>query len=171
MKTTTLLDRCRTSQLEALLGLAVEPDASPISLPPEAGDTRELQRLLNELLPDQRESVGLLLEALLPVDQKLEVLERLKELGKRLVADAPTESHRNAARVLYHAAIAAACAHHGVNLSSHPIRSRLSLYEELAALLGTHPLGAVFRKAVTRAARDRMEPKQRELVRLEDGGE
>ena len=172
MKTATSLDQCRISQLEALLGLAVETDQNPMSLPAEAGSTAKLQHLLTELFPEESESAEMLLAIVAASGSKLEELQRLKEIGKRLVADAPTEAHRNAARVLYHAAIAAAYANHGVNLSSHPIGARLQLYEELAGLLGGDPLGAVFHKAVKRAIQDRTESdEQREVGRSEDRGE
>ena len=155
MKTSNSLDQCSISQLEALLSLAVEPNENPMSLPAEAGSTAKLRRLLSELFTDEDQSGELLLDMASAPDSKLEAIQELKEIGKRLVTDAPTEAHRNAARVLYHAAIAAAYAHHGVNLSSHPIRARLLLYEEFAALLAGEPLGTVFRAAVECAERDK----------------
>jgi hypothetical protein len=57
----------------------------------------------------------------------------------------------NAATLLYHAAIAAAYAQHGVNVSSRPIETRRDLYEDLGNAFTGAMLGDVFRQAVDRA--------------------
>ncbi len=153
MKTRSELDHCSAAQLAALLGLAVAPGAGPSSLPAESRDAARLARLLTDFLPEDGESGQTLLEMVCETSTAVETLRRLKELGKRLAADSPSEAHRDAARVLYHAAVAAAYAYHGENASSRPIESRLALYEDLAAALGGQPLGSVFREAVERCQR------------------
>jgi hypothetical protein len=152
-RTGSELDHCTISQLRTLLRLAVAPGERATSLPAEAGDMADLKRLLTDLLPAEAESGRVLLELVSERDTPVDALRRVKELGKRLIADAPSGAHRNAARVLYHAAIAAGYAGAGVNLSSRSIASRLPLYEDLASVLVGQTLGAVFRKAAERAAR------------------
>jgi hypothetical protein len=154
VKTGGALDRCSVSQLRNLLRLGVEPSGSSSSLPAEAGSTEELARLLTEFLPEEAQSGQVLLDTVCTPDAPLPVLGQVKDLAKRLVEQAPSERHRNAGRVLYHAAIAAAYARHGENISTLPVRPRLPLYEDLATVLGGEPLGGVFLRAAERASED-----------------
>lgn len=151
VKTGSALDRCSVSQLRHLLRLGVEPGGSPTSLPAEVRNTAGLARLLTEFLPEEQETGQVLLDTVSQPNPPLEVLRQLKDLAKHLVDEAQNEPHQNAGRVLYHAAIAAAYARHGANISTRPIRSRVPLYEDLAAVLTGEPLGAVFLHAVERA--------------------
>jgi hypothetical protein len=156
LETRTPLDRCSASQLRDLLGLGVAENESPTSLPAEAGNTAEVARLLTGLLSEER-SGQVLLDAVSEPDAPLEALRQIKDVAKRLLEEARTEPQRNAARVLYHAAIAAAYAGHSENISSLPIGPRMFLYEDLAAVLSGKPLGAVFRRAVERASQNEQE--------------
>jgi hypothetical protein len=148
---TISLDHLSSQRLKALLGLAVKPDRAGGSLPTAVAEPSEFERLLTELCRGRGESGDLLITTVCAEDTPLEVLMGIKELAKRLVAGARTESHSNAATLLYHAAVAAAVARHGANVSSLPLGERLSLCEDLAVALAGHPLGEVFRAAVERA--------------------
>jgi hypothetical protein len=152
--TGSALDRCSVSQLRHLLRLGVKPGESPTSLPAEVGNTAELVRLLTEFLPEEGESGQVLLDSVSEPDAPLEVLRQIKRVAKRLVEEAPSEPHRNAGRVLYHSAVAAAYARHGENISTRPIPARIPLYEDLASVLAGEPLGVVFQRAIERAADD-----------------
>ena len=147
-----IVDRCTPSQLKALLSLASRPQREPTSLPAQAANPREISRLLTELCQGQPESGELLLATVCEEETPIAALRGIKELAKQLSAEAKTEAQRQAATVLYHAAVAAAFGRHGVDISSRPLSSRSTLYEDLAALLAGHSLGAVFRQAVEREA-------------------
>jgi len=141
------LDNCSVGQLKTLLGLAARPEKAGGALPTQAADTAELSRLLTELCRGKGQSGDLLLATICEAGTSLDVLRGIKEFAKQLLADASTETQRNAATVLYHAAIASGVAHHRVYLSSSPLKARVPLYEDLAAALAGEPLGAVFRAA------------------------
>jgi hypothetical protein len=81
----------------------------------------------------------------------VEALRSIKDIAKELRIKARSETHRNAATLLYHAAIAAAYAWHGVNLSSRPIGVRCDLYEDLGVAFAGDPLGELFRRAIDRS--------------------
>ena len=147
-----IIDRCTPSQLKALLSLASRPQGEPTSLFAQAANPAELSRLLTELCQGQAESGELLLHTVCAEETPIEALRGIKELAKNLLVDARTEAHRNAATLLYHAAVAAAFGHHGADISTRPIRARWTLYEDLAATLAGDPFGQVFRQAVERAA-------------------
>jgi hypothetical protein len=78
------------------------------------------------------------------------MLRDIKELAKELSSGAKTEAQRSAAGLIYHAAVAAALVHHGVNISGRPPESRLGLYEDLATAFVADSLGPVFRLAIDR---------------------
>jgi len=142
--TSISLDRVAPSQLKTLLGLATRTEAGSGPLAAQAADAAGLRRLLTELCRGQGESGEILLETVCDPETPVEVLRGVKELAKKLVAAAATEAQRNAATILYHAAIAGGVAYHGVDLSSRPVATRLALYDELAVALAGDPLGGVF---------------------------
>ncbi len=143
------LERLNVTQLKTLLGLATIPERAGESL--QVAESARLSALLTELCHNEGRSGDLLLTTVCDPATALEVLRGIKELAKRLLAEAPTDAHRNAATVLYHAAIAAGVAHHGTNMSSRPLDARLPLYEDLAATLAGERLGLIFHAAVERA--------------------
>jgi hypothetical protein len=145
---TSSLDQCSTAQLKTLLDLATRPPADGDALIREAADPNDLERILTELCAGRAESGALLLETVADRATPVDVLRGIKDLAKQLADGASSEPHRNAATLLYHAAVAAAAARHGAALSSQPLAERLDLYGELAAILGDSPLGTVFREAV-----------------------
>jgi hypothetical protein len=108
-------------------------------------------RLLSELGGETRESGELLLTTICDEQTPVEALRSIKDIAKELRIKARSEPHRNAATLLYHAAIAAAFAWHEVNLSSRPIEVRCDLYEDLEVAFAGDVLGDAFRRAVDRA--------------------
>ena len=150
--TTSSLDGCDSARLRDLLDLALEPDGAVSSLAAELGDARTLGRLLTELLGDEA-TVEATVAGVVSPDTPVGMLRSIKELAQRRMESADPGNHRNAAAVLYHCAVAAGYAHHGMNLSSRPIESRLALYEDLAAVFSGHPLAVVLRAAVDRDRR------------------
>jgi hypothetical protein len=165
---TIRLDHLSPLQLKTLLGLAVRPERAGEDLRTETARPSRLEGLLTDLCRGHGQSGDLLIATLSAEDTPLEVVRGVKELAKRLVAIAPTEAHRDAARVLYHSAVAAGIAHHGVNVSSRPLAEPLAVYEDLAAALAGHSLGTLFRRAVERAGED--EGVQQEGVARVRGG-
>jgi len=142
------VEQCTNEQLKTLLGLA-QGEEGAHSLP-AAADRQKLSVLLAELCGDHPVFGDGPLEAVADPEAPLEALQELKELAKERLDTAPSEAHRDAARFLYHAAIAAALGRHGRNISSRPAAARLDLYEDLATVLVGDPLGELFRRAADR---------------------
>lgn len=148
----SLIDRCTAAQLKELLALACGARPGGQSLLDWARRPADLARLLTELCEGEEASGEILLSTLCDPETPLAVLRGIKELAKRLLKGAKGEPQRAAATVLYHAAVAAAFARHGVNVSMRAIEARWSLYEDLAAVFAEHPLGGLFRQAAERIA-------------------
>jgi hypothetical protein len=148
------IDQCGPLQLAELLGLG-SLDESATHTAGGAGVRRQvlLERLAEMMETDARQARALLVETADPATG-VEDLRRTMEDAKTHAAEALSDAHWSAATLLYHLAIAAAYAHHGINISARSAVSRLELYEDLASSLGADPLGAVFRLAVDRSAED-----------------
>jgi hypothetical protein len=144
------LDGCSVHKLKALLGLGERPQHAGGTLPTRDAEATELARLLGDLCQGRGRSGDLLLASVCDAETTVDVLRGIKELAKELRSGAPSDAHRHAATVLYHAAIAAGVAHHGMNISSRAFEARVPLYEDLAAALAGEPLGALFRTALER---------------------
>lgn len=147
----SIVDQCTPSQLKALLGLAAGPPGEGAGLLAQAANPGRLAELLGELCGGGAGSGHLMVETVCAPRTPIEALHGVKELAKKLLAEATTEAQRNAATVLYHGAVAAAFGRHGVNISTRPVEARLGLYEDLATALAAHALGEVFCGAVDRA--------------------
>jgi hypothetical protein len=80
-------------------------------------------------------------------------LARIKERAKVLIDKAEDTRHRDAATLLYHAAVAAAFVHHNAEISGRPMHKQQAVYERFAAQLAEQPLGRLFREAAARVAR------------------
>jgi hypothetical protein len=80
----------------------------------------------------------------------VEELVRIKELAKAWASEAVDGPHRDAARLLYHLAVAAAFVHHAAAISGRPLRKQQRLYETFADAWTGHSIGRVFREAATR---------------------
>lgn len=120
----SLIDQCRADQLKALLALARGPLSDGQSPAPWAMRPAECAERLAELCKVEAISGELLLATVSAPETSLAVLGRIKELAKRLLKEAPPDARRAAATLLYHAAVAAALATHGVNISSRAGASR-----------------------------------------------
>jgi hypothetical protein len=144
--TASSLDRLSPARVRTLLDLAAGP-ADMTGLAAQAGDPPVLRRLLSELCEGEAQSAEFVLATLCTKETPLAVLRDIKGLAKQLVGVAASRAHRDAATVLYHAAIAAGVAHHATNLSSRPLEPRAPLYEELAVALAADPLGGLFAEA------------------------
>ncbi len=151
--TTTTVDRATGEQLRTLLGLASRPPGhrASTSLLATIPSLDPLRKLLTECCGAMGESGELLLATVCDEKTPLEALRGIKDIAKELRSKAQTDVHRDAATLLYHAAIAAAYAQHGVNVSSRPIETRRDLYEDLGNAFTGAMLGEVFRRAVDRA--------------------
>lgn len=143
------IDRCGSAQLKALLSLADDRQGER-PLAAEIGGEGELRRRLEEILRREAGGGDATLDAIASKETPLETLRGLKGSAKGLISRARSADDRNAGTLLYHAIIAAAFAHHGVNISSRDLDGRMAMYEDLSALLAVDPLGAVFRAAVDR---------------------
>jgi hypothetical protein len=122
-----------------------------VAADPSPGDAAsalkaDVERLLSEM-PGSRE--GLLATAATDTTS-VEELVRIKELAKAWAGDAVDSPHRDAARMLYHLAVAAAFVHHAAAISGRPLRKQQLLYETFADAWTGHPIGRVFRQAATR---------------------
>lgn len=144
------IERCSREQLKVLLSLAAGRLGEGAPLQASVAGRNELEQLLGELCGEGAEAGELLLSTVCEEEVPVEVLNGIKELSKKILADAKTESHRSAATFLYHATIAAAYGCHGVNLSSRPIDVRSAFYEDLATAFADDPLGYIFRRAADR---------------------
>jgi DNA-directed RNA polymerase specialized sigma24 family protein len=142
------LDMSRIAELLAHDGA---DDASSVLLFVVARDVVGLSRLLDEIPGGRRERASALLARLASPEVSLDEIEAVKVAAKALVRRAPTPAYEGAAKLLYHAAIAAGLAVHGKNVSTIDAAERLGLYEELASALHPHPLGGVFRRAAERS--------------------
>jgi hypothetical protein len=80
-------------------------------------------------------------------------LMSIKERAKVLIGEAADTRHRDAATLLYHAAVAAAFVHHGAEISGRPMHKQQTMYERFAAKFAEQPLGRLFREAAARVAR------------------
>jgi hypothetical protein len=149
----TLIDGCTTEQLKELLELAARGSENDHVLLESVASMSEVHRLLTEMCGKKFESGDLLLNSVAAQDTSVEVLRGIKEFAKQLVSTTKSAPHRNAATLLYHAAEAAAYAHHGVNISTRSLETRWPLYQDLATALGDDPIGVVFRQAVDRGSK------------------
>src|SRR5438105_7601392 len=116
--TTTSMERYTPAQLKTLLALAAKPSGQEVSLPARIANCDVLLRMLTEACEGTEGSGEVLLATTCDAQTPLETLRGIKELAKTLLAEATTEAQRTAATCLYHLALAAAFAHHGVNIST-----------------------------------------------------
>jgi hypothetical protein len=115
-------------QMRTLLGIALEPEAIVDAPYADALD-----------------------RAVAPAATVAELVE-IKDAAKRLIEAAPDRDHREAARVVYYAAVAAAFVRHGALISSRAMSKQRPLFERLAIALRSDQLRALFREAAARLA-------------------
>ena len=92
-----------------------------------------------------------LLEAAIKETTPVAELAQIKEQAKTYLKDAPDRRHREAATLLYHAAVASAFVHHSALISGRPMRKQEALYKQFADAWDGRPLGRIFREAAARA--------------------
>jgi hypothetical protein len=139
------------SQVKTLLLLAADVRRSPQGLGEE-----QAKRVAGQIgaLSDRCGLPGqALLNGALSRTTSARELRDIKGLAKQLLERAETKPEREAASVVYHLAVAAALARHGLNISTRPITERSTLYRNLAAAFSGHAIGAVFRQAEYAIAR------------------
>jgi hypothetical protein len=139
------LESLTGSQLKTLLMVAADPAAETDTATMRAA---EVARHLAEL-SGSRDADDLLATAAKETTS-VEELVRLKELAKTWAGEAADRPHRDAARLLYHVAVAAAFVHHAAAISGRPPRKQQRLYEEFADAWIGHSIGRVFREAAAR---------------------
>jgi hypothetical protein len=132
------------ARLRRLISLADARPQTTEEVIPRLGDPTELAALLEEIVPSAADG-NRMVAAVLDPATPLADLEKIHAEGRELIRRAQNLTHQAAAELLYHAAVAAAYARHGVNLASRPIAARRALYERLARLLGPGPLANIFR--------------------------
>jgi len=78
-------------------------------------------------------------------------LAQIKEQAKTFLKDVKDRRHRDAATLLYHAAVASAFVHHSALISGRAMRKQEALYRQYADAWDGRPLGRIFREAAARA--------------------
>lgn len=137
---------CDGDQLRALLALAAAPRTLEELLATRPIPVIVAQQLTEALGGDDHAGADLLAAVGTP-GASLAALREVKDVAKTLAGRSRRPSHRTAATFLYLAAIAAAAARHGLNISSIPLTERRALYVSIADALADDPLGALFRAA------------------------
>jgi hypothetical protein len=134
------------SQVKALLIVASED-----SRPAEATDVDaiEVNRTIARMTAANGPAEATLFESVVRDATPVEELTRIKELAKALIAQADDVAGREAARLLYHAAVAAALVHHDARISGRTVEKQQDLYRAYADKWDSHPLGALFRSAAS----------------------
>lgn len=94
-----------------------------------------------------------LLEVVARPTTPVQELTSIKERAKVLIGEAADTRHRDAATLLYHAAVAAAFVHHGAEISGRPMHKQQTVYERFAEKFAGQGLGRLFREAASRVAR------------------
>ena len=138
------------SQVKALLVVASASGGKPAASPRRraAGGERRLARMAGARHGGKAD----LLETTTAATTPVEDLIRTKDLAKTLIKAAADSRQREAATVLYHAAVASAFVHHATAISSRPMARQQGLYEGLAASWADHAIGRLFREAAARLA-------------------
>jgi hypothetical protein len=146
-ETTSAVDTFSPLQLRRLLVLAAGGDIEE----PEI-DADDISTLLVAPCRRRGESAQVLIDAVVAPGTPVVELGRIKDLAKRMLDDAADATEREAARLLYHLAVASALGHHGEDISTRPKLERRLLYERLALTFAGHAASQVFRQAADRLA-------------------
>lgn len=117
-------------QMRTLLGIALEPAA--------IGDAPYAEAL----------------ERAAAAETTVAELVGIKDAAKQLIESAPDRDRREAARVVYYAAVAAAFVRHGVLISSRAMSKQRPVFERLANMLRSDPLRVLFRDAAARISEE-----------------
>jgi hypothetical protein len=153
--TNVALGECTTTQMKALLGLGETTPGTRNDLVLLATQPEVMRRLIHEACSEEGESVPDPLAEVSNPQTTTARLAGIKNWTKTVLGRSLDEGRRTAVTILYHAAIAAAFAHHGEEISTLPIDSRWVLYQDLADALAGDPLAAVFRACADRIEEER----------------
>jgi hypothetical protein len=147
--TTARLESLTGSQVKALLVVASASRAH--SAEPPKKDAAEDERLLAEMSRAHGDSTAGLLDKVSNEVTSVEELIRIKNLAKVLMKESGDSRHLEAARLLYHVAVAAAFVYHAASISGRPIRKQQLLYDRLAETWTGHAIGRLFGRAAASA--------------------
>lgn len=150
---TVRLESLTGTQMKALLVVASESRQSSAEALKKGAD--EDEALLNEMTQAHTGSNAGLLERASNEATDVAELIRIKDLAKDLIKESDDSRQREAARFLYHVAIAAAVVHHAESISGRSKQKQQLLFEKLAAAWAGHPIGQLFADAVARTAGSR----------------
>lgn len=140
------LESLSGSQVKALLVVASQSGVQS-RLPSAESLESNVDRLLADMSRAHEGSNAGLLDQASNEATAVGELVRIKDLAKVLIEEAPDNRHREAARLLYHAAVAAAFVHHGASISGRPMQKQQLLYDRLAATWAGQTIGRLFREA------------------------
>lgn len=145
------------SQVKALLLLAA--DARLQAAPAADANAADVEGRLADLSRATGGSDQDLLATAIRVTTPVPELTRIKEIAKVFIKAAEVGPDLEAARLLYHATVANAFVHHAAEISGRPMQKQQDLYARFAESWAGHPIGALFRTAVTRLARTPRDPR------------
>jgi hypothetical protein len=136
------------ARLKPLLQLALELRESQDGLPVESA--ADASQRLAEVGRRVGVPSGDLFERVMAPGTSVPELVRIKEAAKALLAKCDGRDDREAASLLYHAAVAAAVVRYRIQISSCPPGDRRDLYARLASRFAGFQLGDLFRLAADR---------------------
>ena len=113
----------------------------------EIHDPASADRLLQDLCARWAKSAQGLLDLAAGQKSALDDLRFIKELAKRLLKASHSSQEAQAARLLYHLAVAAGLNRFHIDMAGSQIADRFLLYERLGIVFSGHPIGDVFRRA------------------------
>jgi len=144
-------DQYSPRQFKNLLRLALK-DVEAAGAERSTGIIDELHASLDLLCDGSGESGSDLLLAALSRSVTLDELRRIKSVSKRFLERAPAGSRRDAAKLLYHLAVARALTQFDVDISRTPLAKRRAQYLKFAQVFSAHGMGRVFLAAAQRRA-------------------
>lgn len=142
-----LTSRATSGQLRAILDIAMGSRRGRL-----LSEYMEAPERLREVLVRTVGAIGgeSPLAAVCRQGLSVDALIKIKDQARLRVQDSRSDEERVAFTLLYHAANAAAVIRFGANISSRPLASRLSVYEDLADALSGDELACLFRDAADR---------------------
>jgi hypothetical protein len=147
---TARLESLTGTQMKALLVVASESRQSSAEALKKGADAD--QALLDEMTRAHAGSNAGLLEKASNEATDVAELIRIKDLAKDLIKESDDSRQREAARLLYHVAVAAAVVHHAESISGRSRQKQQLLFEKLAAAWAGHTIGQLFADASERTA-------------------
>lgn len=151
-------------QLDGLLALASDHDTHLSFMSTTLSDRNALAKHLTDLFENTPQSGHDWLSAVSDDRTPAATLRRVRDFAKASINKASNEGERVAATLLYHAAVAAAWARHGENISTRSLENRVPLYEDLADIMIADPLGKIFREAADRLATTKLSGNGKEMA-------